>query len=89
MAARSSRKTSRSTRAWDWSDPIVMMSTNPLGLRFVASFDRGDITGVSLLGPGIAGKRIELLKELIPDVYTPAALWKITLLSPSPNAPQP
>ena len=57
--------------------PIVTMSTNPLGLGFVASLARpgGNITGVSLLGPEVAGKRLELLKELIPGVDTAAVLW--------------
>jgi putative ABC transport system substrate-binding protein len=57
--------------------PVVTMSTNPLGLGFVASLARpgGNITGVSLLGPEVAGKRIELLKELIPGVDTAAVLW--------------
>jgi putative ABC transport system substrate-binding protein len=57
--------------------PIVTMSTNPLGLGFVASLARpgGNITGVSLLGPEVAGKRLELLKELVPGVDTAAVLW--------------
>jgi putative tryptophan/tyrosine transport system substrate-binding protein len=57
--------------------PIVTLSTNPIGLGFVASLARpgGNITGVSLLGPEVAGKRIELLKELIPGVNTAAVLW--------------
>jgi ABC-type uncharacterized transport system substrate-binding protein len=57
--------------------PIVTMSTNPLGLGFVASLARpgGNITGVSLLGPEVAGKRLELLKGLVPDVETAAVLW--------------
>jgi ABC transporter substrate binding protein len=44
--------------------PIVMMSTNPVGLGFVASLARpeGNITGLSILGPEVAGKRLELLK---------------------------
>ena len=57
--------------------PIVTMSTNPLGLGFVQSLarPRGNITGVSLLGPEVAGKRLELLKEFIPRVDTAAVLW--------------
>jgi putative ABC transport system substrate-binding protein len=57
--------------------PIVTMSTNPLGLGFVASLARpgGNITGVSLLGPEVAGKRMELLKELISGVNTAVVLW--------------
>ena len=50
--------------------PIVMISSNPLGLGFVASLARpeGNITGVSLMAPETSGKRLELLKEIIPGV---------------------
>jgi putative ABC transport system substrate-binding protein len=53
------------------------MSTNPLGLGFVASLARpgGNITGVSLLGPEVAGKRMEVLKEAIPGIDSTAVLW--------------
>jgi putative tryptophan/tyrosine transport system substrate-binding protein len=59
------------------SIPIVMTSTNPVGLGFVASFARpgANITGLSLLGPEIAGKRLELLKEIVPDTAKVAVLW--------------
>jgi putative ABC transport system substrate-binding protein len=59
------------------SIPIVTFSTNPLGLGFVASLARpgGNITGVSLLGPEVAGKRVEMVKELIPGIEAAAALW--------------
>jgi putative ABC transport system substrate-binding protein len=50
------------------SIPIVMISTNPLGLGFVASLARPErnITGVSLMAPEASGKRLELLKEVVP-----------------------
>jgi putative ABC transport system substrate-binding protein len=59
------------------SIPIVMVSTNPVGLGFVASLARpgGNITGLSLLGPEIAAKRLQLLKELIPEAVRAAVLW--------------
>jgi putative tryptophan/tyrosine transport system substrate-binding protein len=59
------------------SIPIVTMSTNPVGLGFVASLARpeGNVTGVSPLGPEVAGKRLELLKEIIPDADTAAVFW--------------
>lgn len=59
------------------SIPIVTMSTNPVGLGFAASLARpgGNITGVSLLGPEVAGKRLELLKEIIPEVSRAAVFW--------------
>jgi putative ABC transport system substrate-binding protein len=57
--------------------PIVMVSTNPVGLGFVTSLARpgGNITGLSLLGPEIAAKRLQLLKELIPEAVRAAVLW--------------
>jgi putative tryptophan/tyrosine transport system substrate-binding protein len=57
--------------------PIVTISSNPVGLGFAASLAQpgGNITGLSLLGPEVAGKRIELLKEIIPDAATAAVFW--------------
>ncbi len=59
------------------SIPIVMTSTNPVGLGFVASLARpdGNVTGLSILGPDIAGKRLELLKTLIPGIDRVSAFW--------------
>jgi putative tryptophan/tyrosine transport system substrate-binding protein len=57
--------------------PIVTTSSNPVGLGFVASLARpgGNITGLSLLSPELAGKRLELLKELIPGLTKVAVFW--------------
>src|SRR5437867_5935371 len=49
--------------------PIVMGYDNdPVGYGFVASLARpgGNITGLSALSPELSGKRLELLKEIIP-----------------------
>jgi len=49
--------------------PIVMPYDNdPLGSGFVASLSRpgGNITGLSTLSAEISGKRLELLKEIVP-----------------------
>jgi putative ABC transport system substrate-binding protein len=51
--------------------PIVMTGTNdPVASGLVASLARpaGNITGVTLGGPELYGKRLELLKEAIPRV---------------------
>jgi hypothetical protein len=51
--------------------PIVMANDNdPAGNGFVASLARpgGNITGLSTLYPEISGKRLELLKEIIPKL---------------------
>jgi putative ABC transport system substrate-binding protein len=43
---------------------------DPVGNGFVASLARpgGNITGLSTLAPELSGKRLELLKEIIPDL---------------------
>ena len=49
--------------------PIVMSFDNdPVGSGFVASLARpgGNITGLCALFPGLSGKRLELLKEVVP-----------------------
>src|SRR6266850_5813960 len=51
--------------------PIVMaQDTDPVASGFVASLARpgGNITGLSTLGPEIGGKRLELLKEIVPKL---------------------
>ena len=57
--------------------PIVTLSTNPVGLGFVASLATpgGNVTGVSLLGPDVSGKRLLLLKQAIPGATRVAAIW--------------
>jgi hypothetical protein len=51
--------------------PIVMaQDTDPVGTGIVASLARpgGNITGLSNLAPELSGKRVELLKEIIPKL---------------------
>ncbi len=51
--------------------PIVMgFDSDPVGSGFVASLARpsGNITGLSSLAPEISGKRLELLKEILPKL---------------------
>jgi putative tryptophan/tyrosine transport system substrate-binding protein len=51
--------------------PIVMSFDNdPVGSGFVASLARpgGNITGLSALFPELSGKRLELLKEVVPMI---------------------
>jgi putative ABC transport system substrate-binding protein len=51
--------------------PIVMaQDPDPVGNGFVASLARpgGNITRLSNLGPELSGKRLELLKEVVPRV---------------------
>jgi len=57
--------------------PIVSVSGDPVGLGLVTSLARpgGNITGLANLTPELAGKRLELLKEVIPQVSRVAVLW--------------
>jgi len=57
--------------------PIVMSAGDPLGDAFAQSLGRpgGNITGLSLQGVDTAGKRLELLKELVPSAVLVAVLW--------------
>jgi putative tryptophan/tyrosine transport system substrate-binding protein len=57
--------------------PIVMgPNADPVETGLVASLARpgGNITGVSLMGPDVAGKRLELLKEVLPKLSRVALL---------------
>jgi putative ABC transport system substrate-binding protein len=51
--------------------PIVMaQDSDPVGNKFVATLARpgGNITGLSALAPEISGKRLDLLKEILPKL---------------------
>lgn len=58
------------------SIPIVMIASDPVAAGLVPSLSRpgGNITGVSTSGPDLAGKRIEFLREIKPDIKTVAFL---------------
>jgi putative tryptophan/tyrosine transport system substrate-binding protein len=61
--------------------PIVMaQDSDPVGNGFVASLARpgGNITGLSTLSPEISGKRLELLKEIVPTLSRVAVLGTST-----------
>jgi len=61
--------------------PVVMAhDADPVGAGFVASLARpgGNITGLSNLAPEISGKRLELLKEIVPRLSHVAALGTST-----------
>jgi putative tryptophan/tyrosine transport system substrate-binding protein len=58
--------------------PIVMIGIgDPVGAGLVSSLARpgGNITGNTILGPEVSGKRLELIKEVIPSVARVAFLW--------------
>jgi ABC-type uncharacterized transport system substrate-binding protein len=63
--------------------PIVMAGvTDPIAVGFVTSLARpgGNITGLTHLSPDLSGKRLELLKEVVPRLSRVAVLW-------NPNQP--
>ena len=61
--------------------PIVMgQDTDPVSNGFVASLARpgGNITGLATLAPEIGGKRLEILKEIVPKLSGVAVLGTST-----------
>src|SRR5207253_1252042 len=56
--------------------PIVMISGNPLETGLAASLAKpgGNVTGLSILGADLSGKRLELLTETFPKTTRIAAL---------------
>jgi putative tryptophan/tyrosine transport system substrate-binding protein len=59
--------------------PIVMLTggDNPVEAGLVESLARpgGNVTGITLLTPELGGKRLELLKEVVPRLTRVAALY--------------
>ena len=61
----------RAAKAATSTIPIVMaQDPDPIGNGFVASLAQpgGNITGLSTLAPELSGKRLELLKEIVPKL---------------------
>jgi putative ABC transport system substrate-binding protein len=56
--------------------PVVISSADPVGSGFVASlaYPGGNITGLSSIAPELAGKRSELLREILPKLSRVAFL---------------
>jgi putative ABC transport system substrate-binding protein len=58
--------------------PIVMAnSSDPAGAGFVASLAHpgGNVTGLSSQSPELSGKKLELLREVVPGLARVALLW--------------
>jgi ABC-type uncharacterized transport system substrate-binding protein len=61
--------------------PVVMvLATDPVRLGVVTALARpaGNITGLTIQTPELAGKRLELLKETVPNLTRVAVLWDPT-----------
>ena len=59
--------------------PIVMSNvSDPVALGFVSSLAKpgGNVTGLSTQAPELGGKRLELLKEILPNVSRVAVVWQ-------------
>lgn len=66
--------------------PIVMITgSDPVALGFAASLARpgGNVTGVSVLTVGLGGKRMELLKELVPGLSRVGVLLVPNVANPA------
>jgi len=58
--------------------PLVMVAVgDPVGTGLVPSLARpgGNITGLSSIAPDLEGKRLELLRELVPKLSHVAVIW--------------
>ena len=58
--------------------PIVMAnSTDPVGTGFVVSLAHpgGNVTGLTGISPELSAKRVELLKEAVPQLSRVAVMW--------------
>jgi len=57
--------------------PIVMVVGNALEQGLVPSLARpgGNITGISVMAPEVSQRRLELLREVLPQIVRVAVLW--------------
>ena len=58
--------------------PIVMATAgDPVGSGLVASLSRpgGNVTGLTQINPDVTGKRVELLRQMLPTITRMAILW--------------
>ena len=79
--------TTRAAKEMTTTIPIVMAQDgDPVGNGFVASLARpgGNITGLATFAPELSGKRLELLKEIVPRLSRVAVLGNST----QPGNPQ-
>jgi putative tryptophan/tyrosine transport system substrate-binding protein len=56
---------------------ITAVHGDPVGAGLVATLTRpgGNVTGLSLLAPELSGKRLQLLKDVVPRATNIAAIW--------------
>lgn len=60
------------------SIPIVFASSaNPVTAGLVGTYSRpgGNVTGFTILGPELEGKRVQLIKEMVTELSRIAIMW--------------
>jgi putative tryptophan/tyrosine transport system substrate-binding protein len=67
-------------RATDTIPIVTAVHGDPVGAGLAATLTRpgGNVTGLSLLAPELSGKRLQLLKEMIPKAVRVAVIWNPT-----------
>jgi len=58
--------------------PVVMaVDYDPVGAGFVASLGHpgGNVTGLTAINPELSGKRLDLLRQIVPNLSRVAVLW--------------
>ena len=59
--------------------PVVFVGvTDPVGIRLIQSLDHpgGNITGLAIASDDLTGKRLQLLKEIVPGLTRVSVLWR-------------
>jgi putative ABC transport system substrate-binding protein len=76
MVAAGGNQSARAAKAATATIPIVFYSGDPVAEGLVASLNRpgGNMTGVSTFASALGGKRVDLLRELLPGVSALAML---------------
>jgi putative ABC transport system substrate-binding protein len=70
--------------------PIVAITADAVGAGLVASLARpgGNLTGLSMLSPELAVKRLELLREALPTVSHVGVVWEAHLTEHAVGLPE-
>lgn len=80
IVASSTQATDAARKATNTVPIVFPITFDPVASGFVASLARpgGNLTGLSALNPEVMGKRVELLKEVAPQLSRAALLWNPT-----------